>query len=151
MAPTSVVSGTVVKITVELSHEASSNTTAYDIEVFENMGTELQFAPSIGITQNTSGPVISFASTSAQNGKFTVSALPLNFNSSNPFIFSFDTVVTNVIVPGEQVDNKVDIQWTSLEGTDPDERGGTQTPGQDDYFASSNVASIVNDLSLIHI
>ncbi|MGD8575451.1 MAG: isopeptide-forming domain-containing fimbrial protein [Thiohalophilus sp.] len=63
---------------------------------------------------------------------------------------TYDVVVLDNVLPGQQLTNSASIQWTSLDGADAAERDGTASPAYNDYFTGP-VTAILNapDLNTI--
>jgi uncharacterized repeat protein (TIGR01451 family)/fimbrial isopeptide formation D2 family protein len=61
---------------------------------------------------------------------------------------TYDAVVLNGVLPGQELANSATVQWTGLDGTNALERNGTGTPVENDYFAGPATATIMTELAV---
>jgi LPXTG-site transpeptidase (sortase) family protein len=127
--------GQVITFTVVVDHAAGSGATAFDVEISDNLPTDLaldlgsiSYSASGGVTGVVNGSVGNFLFFSAdefpQGGNLTI------------------TYQATVNAPfGTPITNTANATWSSLPGLDSNERTGVDGPGGalDDYAAASSV------------
>ncbi|MCL4207221.1 MAG: isopeptide-forming domain-containing fimbrial protein [Pirellulaceae bacterium] len=127
--------GSTVQYTMVISHAASTNTDAYDVTFSDPLPAEFVFAPlpAFSAAHSADGDI---------SGRFQISGTTLETIPGLSFdllqgqtvtVIVTGTLATSVL-PNRTIGNTATIQWTSLDGPDPNERTGTG--GVNDYTAN---------------
>ncbi|MBI3739813.1 MAG: sortase, partial [Chloroflexi bacterium] len=128
--------GQIVHFTLTLAHDmAVSKADAFDVSVSDVLPSDLDLdASSIVITPSVGASGVTNTSNDLTN---TVSATIDTFPLGAGLTITFDATVVSAY--GTTIDNTASITWTSLPGTDANERTGDGS-GANDYADSSSVS-----------
>ncbi|MBO9367458.1 MAG: sortase, partial [Chloroflexi bacterium] len=141
--------GQTLTYTLTVSHLASSTSTAYDIVITDTIPTGLTYvagsisAPAGWTTNDTAAPTLTWTCSA-------LCSLPVGNTAS----LSYQVTVNGPPGPpnpGDVLTNTASMTWTSLEGTDPNERTGADgVGGLNDYADSDpeNVTLTAIDLTI---
>lgn len=143
--PAEPTAGDTVSYQVTLTHPGGpanqqQNVTAFDISVQDVLPMNLAFqGGSFTATLNGITDVSSLFDLNA-SGWSDAAGSSLDMNPGDVIVITYDAVIGAGIRDGDTLTNQVDIEWTSTDGMNADERGGdgnlnTQSPGgdPDDY------------------
>jgi uncharacterized repeat protein (TIGR01451 family)/fimbrial isopeptide formation D2 family protein len=150
-APSPAVAGGTVEYTVDIYHNGSSTSDAYDLIFTDTIDSDLT---NINVTSSTldaapiSSEVVGQDIRVPSSGDGTVD---LPQGSTIEIVFEAD--LTNSVTPGEDIDNTGVVTWSSLDGSDPNERTDGDSEynqgGTNDYEKSDTTTFTSDDLSLV--
>ncbi len=132
-----------------------TNTTevdAFDLTFLDDLPAKLTYQANFTAIRTSDGANVSNLFQPALDGGSISHVGPGFYLSGNDTItITYDAVISDSILDGEKLTNEVDVEWTSLNGDSPDERGGDEDPnnpaGQtnpNDYEAESNATVEAN-------
>lgn len=113
--PSSGDGGDLITYTITVDHTASSTADAFDVSLADTLPPELVW---VGNVTPLAGPAPG-VTVAGQNITFAWSNLPLG---SGPYQFQFEARLTAACTVGQTVINPANLTYTSLPGTDPNER-----------------------------
>jgi uncharacterized repeat protein (TIGR01451 family)/fimbrial isopeptide formation D2 family protein len=133
--------GDQVTYRIDLSHTGQSASTAYDIEIVDTLDPKLAYVsyapgPDDPGTPLVNGQLLSWGSTGS-----------VDLLQSSSYSFTVTAEVTAAAAPGEILTNAAAIEWTSLDGVDPNERDGSGSPSYNDYQAADETEIEIEDLT----
>ena len=137
--------GDTITFTVVVSHDQDATapdsvTDAFDVRVLDSMsanytnvtvGSITPVGGAAGITDNSAGNTVDV----------TIDTLPLG--ATVTIVYTADLAVT--VTPTQLIDNTAAVTYTSLPGSDPNERDGSGTTPEDDYTNDSSAQVTVDD------
>ncbi len=71
----------------------------------------------------------------------------INVVEGTQVTLTYDVVVLNGVLPGQNLTNSATVQWTGQDGDNAFERNGTGTPAQNDYFAGPATVTVMTELA----
>ncbi|MCB1229332.1 MAG: isopeptide-forming domain-containing fimbrial protein [Verrucomicrobiae bacterium] len=150
--------GGTVSYRIELNHPGDSatnpqqDTPAYDVTVIDNLpsGLELQTGTFTALLNGVTDVSSWFTVTSS--GLTDNPAASIDLNPGDQLVITYDALITGAVRNNEDIDNEVDVEWTSLDDDDANdgidaadtgERTGDGDPdnpatGVDDYEGEDN-------------
>ncbi len=136
-----------VVYTIVIDHNAISDTDAFDVTFFDQLPTELNinFATDVTITHSTAGDIKGLFELVAGN------ALRTNGSTFDLLLGETVTIVVDAqidptVVGGQVISNTASTSWTSIDGSDPNERDGSG--GESNYTESSTATTTVESAAL---
>ncbi len=125
--------GDVMQFEVLLTNDGLS--TAHDVTFVDTLTANARFT--VATAFDSAGNVV---------GTFTISANGQQLNGSGMTIavgdfvrVVYSVVASDTIQPNDVITNNADVRWTSLAGTNPDERTGADGPGPDNVVLNNYV------------
>jgi uncharacterized repeat protein (TIGR01451 family)/fimbrial isopeptide formation D2 family protein len=142
--------GAIVTYTLTLSHDGTSNSTAYDVSLTDTLPAGLTYVP--GSLNRTAGPVPTSAGEAGGTITITFGSFPLATTST----FTYQATVGSAPPVGtvnlkDTLTNNARATWTSLAGSDPNERTGADGVGAglNNYAAATTAPVVVSGIDLI--
>ena len=130
--------------------ENTSRTDAFDLTFRDLLPTEmdLQTGTFTATRQSDGGDVSAFFTVTADEINH---AAPFDLEAGDRITITYDARITPLVTDGLSLTNEADVEWTSTDGVNADERGGdgdfdNPATGVDDY-ESEDGATIVTDLA----
>ncbi len=135
--------GEEVTYTLTITHDAASTTNAYDVEVADNLPSNLTLdLSSVQVTPTGWSPTVANNS-SGNKVDVGFDSIPLG----DSVTITYKATVGASVTSGTTIDNTANLTWTSLPGTDTNERTGSGT-GANNYLNSASVSlSVVRGLT----
>ncbi len=131
--------GQTVTFTVQVNHTDSSSLDAFDLVITDTLPTGLSY-----VSGSASLPAGQVDESGAPTVVFRIPSLPLASSNTS---FTFQARVdSSGLSAGDRLTNTVNLEWTSLPGSDANERTGRG--GVDDYTDSNNVPVTVSNVDL---
>ena len=150
-APSPAAAGGTVEYTVDIYHNGSSTGDAYDLVFTDTIDTDLT---NINVTSATLDATPISSEVVGQDIRVPSSgdgSVDLPQGSVIEVVFEAD--LTTGVTPGEDVDNTGVVTWSSLDGSDPNERTDGDSEynqgGTNDYEKSDTTTFTSDDLSLV--
>lgn len=134
--------GDVIVYRATVDHGPESTSTAFDVSLSELLaeGSGVHEVTSLSVLTDSGSQNLSFSINPDELGFSGTFDLPLGASIS----FEYATEIQNSVVPGQALDNNLELTWTSLDGPAAEERTGTQV-GPNDYHAQANVPLEIAD------
>jgi uncharacterized repeat protein (TIGR01451 family)/fimbrial isopeptide formation D2 family protein len=139
--------GDTVTVTVRVWHNSTSapnDVSAYDAVITDTIPAGMTYVTG---SANASGTLV--GSTVVWNA----AQIDLTHNSGNPVVYTYQVTLDNTVRPGQQITGGVNLQWTSLAGSNANERTGADGPSgsPNDYAANTSATTnAVDSTSLSH-
>ncbi len=130
--------GDVVNYSITVQHTAASSWPAYDVWINDTIPEGLTYV------SNASVPGADGAVQDGQQLAWYYEELP----EGDAVTINYTVTVDDDVVVGQDLDNAVDLTWTSMNGSDPDERFGNYT-ALDDYNRSAAAPLDVNNTAIV--
>ncbi|NPV62873.1 MAG: DUF11 domain-containing protein [Methanotrichaceae archaeon] len=131
--------GSLITYTIALCHGAQSSSTAFDVDLRDQLPPGLQYCP--GSARVLSGPAADF-----EDGPdlcWHLDAVSREWVESSKIIIKYNATMAEA-GPGQVLENTARLSWSSASGQNPHERGGSG--GLNDYFRTASAA--VNSIRL---
>ena len=106
-----------ISFTLALYHSAQSHAPAFDLDLQALLPAGLAYEP--GSAEVLAGPAAAF---DAEGLRWHLDALDLDWNADKKALFRFNA--TARAAPGEQIEGRALVTWTSLPGESAEERTG---------------------------
>ncbi|MEM9043706.1 MAG: hypothetical protein AAGC81_03350 [Pseudomonadota bacterium] len=134
----SVDAGDVISYSVTLENTGTSE--AFDVVFTDQAPTNAVFeAGSVQVTRSSG---VTFAGTTAfSNGDTVLTIDAFDLAVGETLTVTYQIIVQDTIVPGNQLTNAADVRWTSTSGANDDERDGSDTPPSSDDTILNNYAA----------
>ena len=132
--PNPVDAGDSVTYTITVSHNADSDTSAYDVVFSDPIPTDLTISSFTAI-HSTDGDITAIFQQSG-NTIETIPGSSFDLDPTETVIVTVDATTNPGLVIGGPLTNTASIEWTSIDGTDSNERDGSG--GVDDYADSGS-------------
>jgi uncharacterized repeat protein (TIGR01451 family)/fimbrial isopeptide formation D2 family protein len=154
------VAGDILRYTLNLTASgggaADNFSDALDVTINDDLGLGLAYSGNASVTgagNTISAPVTSgdgISSTQSMVWSLAYGNADIDVAEGSTVTVTYDVVVLNNVLPGQNLTNSASVQWTSLDGADTAERNGTATPAYNDYYTGP-VTAILNapDLNAI--
>lgn len=140
------VAGDTLRYTLTLAAAGGvNNSTAFDIAINESLSLGLQYSgnPTVnGVGNSIGAPVATGDGVgTAQTLRWTLADAnaDIDVTAGATVTVTYDVLVLNL--PGVNLTNTTQVQWTSLNGANAFERDGSNAPAYNDYFTSATVNS----------
>lgn len=133
--------GDPVTYQIRLTHTGSSSSDAYDIEIVDVLDPNLEYVSYTPGPDNPGTPTI--------DGQVLTwgSAGSIDLPDGSSFGFNVIASIAAGAAPGEILTNAAAIEWTSIDGVDPNERNGSGSPAHNDYNATDGADVEVEDVT----
>ncbi|MDD4652751.1 MAG: hypothetical protein PHQ34_11030, partial [Methanothrix sp.] len=128
-----------VTFTLLLYHSALSHAPAYDLDLQLLLPAGLAYQP--GSARVLAGPDAAF---NEEDLRWKLEGLDLDWNADQKALLRFNATVH--AAPGETIEGRTRVTWTSLAGARPQERTGAG--GENDYLRETNASESVLSLRL---
>ncbi len=125
--------GDVVNYSITVQHTAASSWPAYDVWINDTIPEGLTYV------SNASVPGADGAVQDGQQLAWYYEELP----EGDAVTINYTVTVDDDVVVGQDLDNAVDLTWTSMNGSDPDERFGNRTT-LDDYNSTATAPLVAH-------
>ncbi|KSV72132.1 hypothetical protein N185_23410 [Sinorhizobium sp. GW3] len=133
-SPTIIDAGDPIDFEVIMTNDGLS--TAYDVTLVDTVTPNAFFRAAIAF--DSSGNVVGSFTISPNGHVLTGTGFTI---APGDFVRVVYTIVAaDTLVPGDNIANGVDVQWTSTPGANPNERTGADGPGPDDTVLNNYVA-----------
>lgn len=127
--------GDIINFTIRVNHTSASAWDAYDLWINDTIPAKLE--------------VISCVATPTANQTIDHSWYYARLNRSDNITIVCTARVSDAIVLNETLHNRVNLTWTSTNGTNPHERFGNETPLDDYNETASATVRAADNLSLV--
>jgi uncharacterized repeat protein (TIGR01451 family) len=128
-----------ISFTLAVSHSPQSHAPAFDLDLQALLPADLAYQP--GSAEVLAGPKAAFDDDAL---RWHLDALDLDWDADKKALFRFNATCESA--PGEQIEGRALLTWTSLPGENPEERTGTG--GLNDYLRETSASVRVIELSL---
>lgn len=133
------VAGDILNYTVDLSASTGANfSNAYDLGLVDTLSLGLEYVAGTATVDGVAvAPVVS------GDGVATPQALTwsgIDIPEGTTVAVAYDVRVLNGVTPAQVLSNSVTARWTSLDGSNTNERNGSAAPAHNDYFASASTS-----------
>ncbi len=139
--------GDTVTYTIVIDHNALSDTDAFDLTFSDVIPSVLtsNFPADFSITHSASGDLSSIFELTAGNELRTIPGSTFDLLQGETLTITYDAVVGASVSPNQVVSNNAVVDYTSIDGDDPNERNGDDGEGGalDDYESSDGASFTV--------
>ena len=143
VSPASVDGGDSLTYTIVIDHNAISDTNAFDVTFSDQLPPEVTvaFPSGVTVTHSTDGDITNLFELTATGELRTIPGSSFDLLLGETVTLSVTGSLSPTVSPGSSFTNTASVDWTSLDGDDPNERNGDG--GVDDYTESASATNSV--------
>lgn len=133
------VAGDILHYTVDLTASTGANfSSAYDLGLVDTLSLGLEYVTGTATVDGVAvAPVVSGDGVTTPQ---TLTWSGIDIPEGTAVAVEYDVRVLNGVTPAQVLSNSVTARWTSLAGSNANERDGSAAPAHNDYFASASTS-----------
>lgn len=123
---------------------------AFDLSIIDNLSSGLAYQSGTATVDGTGNTITDpgivgdgIASSQTLNWNLASATADIDISEGSTVTLTYDVLVLDNVLPGQSLTNSAIAQWTGLDGANANERNGSNTPVENDYFTGPATTSLI--------